>query len=40
MVTRRNEGSQVKGEEEEEGEVDSLLSREPALGLDPRTWRS
>jgi len=30
-----------RGEEAEaEGEADSPLSREPDVGLDPRTWRS
>ena len=28
------------GGAEEEGEADSLLSREPDLGLDPRTLKS
>lgn len=43
LFEREHERAESKGGEERreaEGEADSSLSREPDVGLDPRTWRS
>ena len=39
-ITSRQRGRQREREREREEEAGSLLSREPDVGLDPRTLRS
>ena len=40
MTKRERERAPAEGTAEGEGEADSPLSREPKVGLDPRTPRS